>query len=71
MSITELLPTLKELNHTDKLRVMQFLVCELARNEDALLQSQAEYPIWSPYDSFEAANVLLDALRADCADQHA
>ena len=42
--------------------VMQFLVQELAREEGALLAADTEYPIWSPYDSFEAADALLHAL---------
>jgi len=34
----------------------------MAREEDALLKPGVPYPVWSPYKSFEAANVLLDVL---------
>jgi hypothetical protein len=64
MSIAELLPALRELSRVEKLRVMQFLVRELAREEGAPLEPDAEYPVWSPYDSFEAADALLHVLNA-------
>jgi hypothetical protein len=34
MSVTELLPTLQKLSRADKLQVMQFLISELAREEN-------------------------------------
>jgi hypothetical protein len=64
MSVAELLPVLKELPRADKLRVMQFLLSELAR-EGALLEADTEYPVWSPYDSCEAAIGLSNALKTD------
>ena len=63
MVLTDLLPRLYKLNRADKLRAMQFLVFELAREEDALLKPGMAYPIWSPYDSFEAGNALLSVLK--------
>jgi hypothetical protein len=45
---------------------MQFLVSELAREEGiTLLQSNGDYPIWAPYDAFDAANTLLNALKEE------
>jgi hypothetical protein len=41
---------------------MQFLVIELAKGEGAVLDAAA-YPLWTPYNAFEAANVLLEALK--------
>ena len=64
MSLPELFPALRKLNRADKLRVMQFLVSELAKEEDPLLTAGEEYPVWSPYDTFDAAQTLLDALKA-------
>ncbi|MCI0487241.1 MAG: hypothetical protein L0229_11650 [Blastocatellia bacterium] len=69
MSLDELLPTLRELDRADKLRVMQFLAFELAREEGALPDSGTHYPVWSPFDSFEAGNTLLAALGAE--NEHA
>lgn len=46
MSIAELLPTLKKLSRADKLKAMQFLVEELATEEEALLlQLAATYHV--------------------------
>lgn len=64
--ITELLPKVQTLPKADKLRLMQFLVSELAREEGiTLLQPNAEYPIWTPYNAFDAANILLNALKEE------
>ena len=63
MNMTELTPLLQEMDRADKLRVLLLLVYELAQEEGALLQPGVAYPVWSPYDSFEAANTLLSVLK--------
>lgn len=70
MSVAELLPALKELDRTDKVRVMQFLMSELGSEEEILLAHGAYYKVWSPFKSYGAANALLAALEAE-ADHHA
>ena len=68
MSLTELLPVVQALPHADKLRLMQTLVVELARDEGVPLKSEIKaYPVWTPYEAFEAAATLLHALEADKA----
>ena len=63
MTITELMPTLQKLNRGDKLRVVQFLVHDLAVEEGvSLFEAQAEYPVWTPYGAHEAAGALLREL---------
>ncbi len=48
MSLTELLPAVRTLPRADKLRLMQFLVIDLAQGEGvSLLAADAEYPIWT------------------------
>lgn len=42
---------------------MQF-VTEPVTEENLILNGQS-YPVWSPYNSFEAGSVLLDALIED------
>ncbi len=64
MNVTELLPQLHQLSRADKLYVMQFLVSELAQEETNLLKPDLPYPVWSPYDAFEAANTMLKVLKA-------
>ncbi len=58
----ELVETLRALNRADKLHVMQLLVSELAREETDLIQSGLDYPVWSPYDAFEAGDAMLQVL---------
>ena len=64
MALPDLFPALRELNRADKLRAMQFLVSELAKEEDTLITAGEEYALWSPYNAFDAANTLLAALKA-------
>jgi hypothetical protein len=66
-SVAELLPSLRALPRMDKLRLVQFLVFELVKEEDpVLLETNVAYPIWTPYNAFDAAAVLLNAL----AEEH-
>lgn len=67
MTMMELLPTLSELNRAEKLRVMHYLVTELEKDENIL--PPGVYPVWSPYDSYEAADTLMKAFAADQAEQ--
>jgi hypothetical protein len=65
MTWTELLTDLKQLDRADKLRVMQFLLLEIATDEGALMKSGLTYQVWSPYDSYKAAQEMLAILQAD------
>lgn len=66
MSLAELIPVLQALPHTDKLHLLQFLVFELAQEEGvSLFDPHLTYPIWTPYNAFEAADTLLQALEVD------
>jgi hypothetical protein len=60
----ELLNTLQGLKRADKLYIVQVLVSELAQQETDLIKQGQSYPIWSPYDAFEAANTMLEVLQA-------
>ncbi len=68
MLSNELLTELHKLNRADKLRAVQFLVHELAVEEEALLAPGMHYEVWSPYDAAGAAQTLLTMLEAD--EQH-
>lgn len=68
MSLAELFPTLRNLSRADKLKIMQFLVSELAREEEALfLEDGATYQLLSPYNSHDAAQKLAQLLEEDQA----
>lgn len=58
MTISEVLPNLRALNFKDKIRAMQFLANEVAREEDVYFEEGKVYEIFSPYNSFEAAEQL-------------
>jgi len=60
--MVQLLPRLRKLPRTEKLHIIQFLVSDLAQEEASLLQPDIAYPVWSPYDAFAAAEVMLKAL---------
>lgn len=67
MTYTEVLPTLKTLNHKDKIRVIQFLENEVAK-EDSIFADNREHEFVSQTDAFEASQVLqklLDEQRAN------
>ena len=65
MVSTELVNQLRRLNRVDKLEIIQILAAELANEETNLIKSGASYPVWSPYDALEAANIMLDALNQE------
>jgi hypothetical protein len=63
MTLSELLPELRGLPRADKLRVIQLLASDVAREEgDEVIAAGGSYPIWSPYDAFEGAATLLRVL---------
>jgi hypothetical protein len=65
MTVTELLPTLKSLTHTDKIRAIQFLANEIAREEEIWFNENQEHEFYSQYESFEAAKVLMNLLEEE------
>ncbi|NJL41638.1 MAG: hypothetical protein HC899_36845 [Leptolyngbyaceae cyanobacterium SM1_4_3] len=65
MTTAELFPALRNLSRADKLRVMQFLIAELARDEEPSLQPGATYSVWSPLNSHEAAHKLGQLLESE------
>jgi hypothetical protein len=65
MTVADLLPALRSLPRADKFKVMQFLVAELAQEEELSLQQGATYTIWSPLNSHEAAHQLAQLLESE------
>ena len=70
MSVTELIPMLQSLPREDKLEVIRFLVSDLTQQEGVdLLQSGGLYPIWTPFDAYDAARSLQQLLEQDRVQQ--
>ena len=68
LTVTDILPLVRQLNRAEKLHLMQVLVSELAQEETDLIQPGLEYPVWSPYDAYEAADIMLRILRESKED---
>lgn len=69
MSLTELIPNLQKLERADKLRALQFLSFELAKEESvSLFIPHVSYPIWTPPNTFVAASTLTNILASIAID---
>ena len=62
MVVEQIIPTVRELNRADKWRLMQILVTDLAEEETSLTLPPGDYPVWTPLESYGAAEGLLAAL---------
>ena len=71
MTTADLFPTLRDLPRAEKLRIMQFLIAELAKEEELTLQAGATYSLWSPLNSHEAAHKLSQLLESAQTAQNA
>jgi hypothetical protein len=65
MVSTEMLNSLHTLSRADKLYIMQVLISELVQEETNLIKPDQSYPVWSPYDAFDAANSMLEVLERE------
>ncbi|NJL20654.1 MAG: hypothetical protein HC895_07275 [Leptolyngbyaceae cyanobacterium SM1_3_5] len=71
MPLAELMSKIQELSKIDKLRLMQFLATELVKEEDPnFFIANQEYPVWSPYNASEAANVVMNLLATKRQEQN-
>jgi len=51
------------LSRSDKFRLVQFILDDLSEEELSFpMKNGGEYPIWSPYNAHEAAEILLNEL---------
>ena len=66
MSTPELLAQLSQLSRNEKVKMMQFLTAELAKEEDLKsLDNGVVYRAWSPYDYADAAQKLMSLLEQE------
>lgn len=63
MLLSELIPLVNNLSQPDKLSLLKFLAVQVPNAELQAIFSASEYPVWSPYDSMEAANILMQMIR--------
>jgi hypothetical protein len=64
MTLTEILPTVRQLSVLDKIRLIRILAEELDRQQDIFPFEpyKIDY-LASPYNVFEADKALMDAMR--------
>ena len=63
MSLSELLTTARTLCRADRIRLVQYLVADLAREEGVtLLEEGTAYSMATPLNAFQAAATMLEAL---------
>jgi len=68
MTLAELLPALHGLPKCEKLRAIQLLAADVAREDgEMLVPSEAAYPVWSPFDAFDGAATLMRMLNDEKA----
>ena len=66
LTTTQFAPMLKQLSHSDKLLLLNFLVAELLRESGIVplsIQDDLPIPRQGLHDSFEAAAILAQALK--------
>lgn len=64
MTLTELLPIVRQLSAPDKLKLIRLLAEELDTNEDiSPLEPHKVYYLPTPYDSFGAGEILMQGLQ--------
>lgn len=64
MTLAELYPTVRNLSHADKLRLMQLLVVDIAHEANvSLLTAETSYPVWTPLHAEDAADTLSALLK--------
>ena len=66
MSISELLPSVRSLPDPDKLQLIRILAEDLTGSPASPLQNvTGSLPVWTPHGTFDAADILLQALQTD------
>jgi hypothetical protein len=62
MSLAELLPLVEGLSQSDRQQLMNFLAAQEGVELKQVFSTDV-YPVWSPYDSFEAADLLAQMVK--------
>jgi hypothetical protein len=65
MSLTEIIPLVNDLSQPDKLSLFKLLAAQVPDAQLQAIFSASEYPVWSPYDAAEAANILMQMIQDD------
>ena len=65
MSLAQLLPLVNDLSQSDKLALLKLLATQIPEADLQVIFSAPEYPLCSPYNSTEAADILMQMIKDD------
>lgn len=65
MPLASILPLVDELNNSDKLALLKLLAAQVPDADLQLIFSAKEYSVYSPYNSTEAAEILMQMIKDD------
>ena len=65
MSFAELLPAVRDLPLSEQLHLVRVVLEDIEVRDKLGVPSGQEIPIWSPWDSHEAAAILADLLKSE------
>ncbi|MEH1942013.1 MAG: hypothetical protein V7L01_17605 [Nostoc sp.] len=66
MTLTELLPAVRKLSISEKIKLIRILAEELDTNKDiSSLEPFKTYDLPTPYNSFGAGEILMQALKQE------
>ncbi|MBI2806466.1 MAG: hypothetical protein HYX68_15910 [Planctomycetes bacterium] len=65
MSIAEIIPAVQALNRSEKFRLAQMLLEDLAHDEQIVFKEGQKYPIYTPEYAPDAAAQLAQLLREE------
>ncbi|MBN3880858.1 MULTISPECIES: hypothetical protein [unclassified Nostoc] len=66
MTLTELLPAVRKLSVSEKIKLIRILAEELDTNKDiSPLEPFKTYDLPTPYNSFDAGEILMQALKQE------
>ena len=65
MSLIQLIPLVNDLSQPDKLELFKLLAAQIPEADLQVIFSATEYPVCSPYESTEAADIMKQMIKDD------
>jgi hypothetical protein len=65
MSLVQLIPIVNDLSQPDKLELFKLLAAQIPEADLQVIFSATEYPVCSPYESTEAADIMKQMIKDD------
>jgi hypothetical protein len=63
MSLVQLIPIINYLSQPDKLTLFKLLTSQIPESDLQVIFSETEYPVYSPYDCIEAADIMKQMIK--------